>query len=114
MAIITRAYVVDDLDAKQDPSSEVIAERTVRFAVEGAEYEIDLTVRHCEEFFSAILPYREAGRRVRQQPKRPRTAASRASSAKVRTWAKSKGYEVNDRGRVPASIVAEYEAMQPA
>lgn len=114
MAIITRAYVVDDLDAKANPGSEVIAERTVRFAVEGAEYEIDLTVKHCEELFSVLLPYREAGRRVRQAPRRPRTAASRASSAKVRSWARSKGYDVNDRGRVPASIVAEYEALQPA
>jgi len=28
----------------------------------------------------------------------------------VRTWAKSHGMEINDRGRLPASVMKEYRA----
>ena len=31
-------------------------------------------------------------------------------SAQIRAWAKQRGYKVNERGRIPANIVAEYEA----
>jgi hypothetical protein len=39
-----------------------------------------------------------------------RTAAHRQRSAGVRAWAKKMGIEVSDRGRIPAAVVARYEA----
>jgi hypothetical protein len=32
-------------------------------------------------------------------------------TAKIRAWAKEKGYEVNDRGRVPATIREAYDKV---
>jgi hypothetical protein len=42
-------------------------------------------------------------RRARQAPGRPR-------SADIRAWARQNGYKVTARGKIPATIVEEYEA----
>ncbi|WP_300610882.1 histone-like nucleoid-structuring protein Lsr2, partial [Trebonia sp.] len=42
--------------------------------------------------------------------RRARSGAGREQSARIREWAKSRGFKVNERGRIPANIVAEYEA----
>ena len=39
-----------------------------------------------------------------------RTVARRQESAEIRAWAKGRGYPVNERGRIPAEIVQEYQA----
>lgn len=39
----------------------------------------------------------------------PRGGAASQDTAKIRAWAKEEGYEVNDRGRVPAQIREAYE-----
>ena len=31
-------------------------------------------------------------------------------TAGIRTWAKERGIQVNDRGRIPVSVLKEYEA----
>ena len=49
--------VVDDFDGSP-------ADQTVRFAFNGASYEIDLNREHFEEFAAAIQPYIKAGRKV--------------------------------------------------
>lgn len=92
---------------------------TVRFTVDGAEFELDLTVENAAAFRAAVAPYIEAARRVRRDE--PRTAGagrvSRAQRAerearlgKIRTWANENGLEAPARGRVPAEIVDAYEA----
>jgi hypothetical protein len=43
------------------------------------------------------------------RPKR-RTAAHRQRSADIRAWAKRSGIEVSDRGRIPAQVIAKYDA----
>ena len=32
-----------------------------------------------------------------------------AQNKEIRNWAKERGLEINDRGRIPADIVAQYE-----
>ena len=49
--------VVDDFDGTP-------ADQTVRFAFNGASYEIDLNRAHFEEFAEAIQPYIKAGRKT--------------------------------------------------
>jgi nucleoid-associated protein Lsr2 len=39
-----------------------------------------------------------------------RTASSRERSETIRSWAKDQGIAVSDRGRIPASVVEQYEA----
>jgi hypothetical protein len=99
---------VDDLDGSE-------AEGTVRFGLDGAEYEIDLNADHAQALRAALAPYVGAARRAGGGARRPARAARRASASglnttEVREWAKSQGIEVKDRGRVPAELVVKFKA----
>jgi Lsr2 len=95
----------DDLDGGP-------AEETVRFGVDGSEYEIDLGKKNATAFRRKLAPFvdhaRKAGRGQRRRP--GRTASSRERSGDVRAWAEKQGMAVNARGRIPASVVEQYEA----
>ncbi|MGH7746956.1 MAG: Lsr2 family DNA-binding protein, partial [Candidatus Dormibacteria bacterium] len=39
-----------------------------------------------------------------------RTGPGRERSGEIRAWAKQRGYKVSERGRIPATIIQEYEA----
>lgn len=95
----------DDLDGGP-------ADETVRFGVEGTDYEIDLSAKNASAFRKKLAPFIEHARRAgRGQARRPaRTAASRQRSGDIRAWAKSQGLEVSERGRIPASVVEQYNA----
>jgi hypothetical protein len=41
-----------------------------------------------------------------------RTAAGRQRSAEVRAWAKDQGISVSARGRIPASVMEQYQAAK--
>lgn len=41
---------------------------------------------------------------------RKRTPGSRGRAQSIRSWCKKKGIEVNERGRIPAAIEAQYDA----
>ena len=95
----------DDLDGGP-------ADETVRFGVDGSEYEIDLSKKNAAAFRRKLAPFidhaRKAGRGARRRP--GRTASSRERSADIRAWAKDQGIAVSERGRIPASVVEQYEA----
>jgi Lsr2 len=95
----------DDLDG--GPANE-----TVRFGIDGTEYEIDLGTANATAFRAQLAPYiahaRKAGRAARRRPSR--TAASREHSSDIRAWAKDKGIPLSARGRIPASVAEQYEA----
>ena len=88
------------------------AAQTVRFAFDGTEYEIDLNAKNAAAFGKQLAPYMEHGRRAgRSQPRRAgRTVASRQRSGDIRAWAKQHGVAVSERGRIPASVVEQYQA----
>ena len=99
---------IDDLDGSA-------AEGTVRFALDGTEYEIDLNEEHAKELRDALAQYVGAGRRANGAARRParagrRPAASGLNTTEVREWAKAQGMEVKDRGRVPAELVVKFKA----
>jgi hypothetical protein len=100
---------IDDLDGSD-------AEGTVRFGLDGAEYEIDLNAEHARELRDALARYMSAARRTGGAAKRPAARGSRRGSAngvnttQVREWAKSQGMEVKDRGRIPAGLVVKFKA----
>jgi Lsr2 len=88
------------------------ADETVRFAIGGVDYEIDLSKRNAAAFRRQLAPFvdhaRKAGRGARRRP--GRSAASRDRSGAIRAWAKEQGIAVSDRGRIPVSVVEQYEA----
>jgi Lsr2 len=101
---------VDDLDGSE-------ADGTVRFGLDGTDYEIDLTVEHAEALREALAPYVSAARRpgsrdgARKPARAPRKApANEPNTTEVREWAKAQGIEVKDRGRVPAELVVKFKA----
>ena len=111
MAQRTVVQLTDDLDGK------AIAEgkgETVRFGVDGQEYEIDLSQRNAQALRDVIGRYVAAGRRVGGGS---RGGRSRSSSTRtrdydpkaVRAWAEAQGLEVSARGRVPADLVARFQ-----
>jgi hypothetical protein len=51
---------------------------------------------------------RKAGPGQRRGP--ARTASSRQRSVDIRAWTKAMGLPVSDRGRLPATVVDQYEA----
>jgi hypothetical protein len=102
---------IDDIDGGA-------AEGTVRFALDGTEYEIDLNAKHSEELRSALGKYvshaRKVGGAARRAGRAPgravRTAGSALNTTEIRSWARENGFEIKDRGRVPADLVAKYQA----
>jgi hypothetical protein len=95
----------DDLDGGP-------ADQTLRFGLGGSEYEIDLSKKNASRFRRQVAPYiehaRKAGRGQRRRS--ARTASSRERSGDIRAWAKDHGIAVSERGRIPASVVEQYEA----
>ena len=80
------------------------AKETVRFAVEGTNYEIDLNAKNAAAFRKQLGSYIEHARRA------GRIAASRQRSGDIRAWAKEHGLAVNERGRIPATAMEQYQA----
>lgn len=54
----------------------------------------------------------EAERRFAQLAGAPRPEPLPASNAEIRAWARAQGFAVSDRGRLPASLIAEYAASE--
>ena len=99
---------IDDLDGSE-------AEGTVRFGLDGAEYEIDLNADHARALRDALSRYVQAARRAGSGARRPARSGRRAradgvDSTEVREWAKAQGIDVKDRGRVPAELVVKFKA----
>ena len=90
------------------------ADETVHFAFGGAEYEIDLTAKNAKAFRKKLAPFIEHARKAgRSQSRRPgRPAASRQRSGDIRAWAKDHGIAVSERGRIPASVMEQYQAAK--
>jgi hypothetical protein len=102
---------IDDIDGGE-------AEGTVRFALDGTDYEIDLNATHTEELRSALEKYVTHARKVNTAARRNGRAAGRGARAagtglnttEIRSWAREQGFDIKDRGRVPADLVAKYQA----
>jgi hypothetical protein len=108
MAQKIQTFFIDDLDGGQ-------AEGTVLFALEATQYEIDLSTDHAKELRTALAPYIDAGRKVTGTPRRARqngrkSPANGISNTEVRAWAKAHGLAVKERGRIPADLIAQYQA----
>jgi Lsr2 len=110
MAQQVQTVFIDDIDGGE-------AAGTVRFALDGVDYEIDLNIEHTDELHTALGTYIGRARKVGGTSKRAprgRRAASTIDTTAIRTWARAQGYDIKDRGRVPADLVAKYQAATGA
>src|SRR5512146_3568410 len=104
MAQRIQTLFIDDLDGSE-------AAGTVRFGLDGTEYEIDLSTAHGEQLRNALEQYIRHARRTGTARRAPRSRRENSvDTAKVREWAKERGIEIKDRGRVPATVVERYQA----
>jgi Lsr2 len=106
MAQKVQKLFVDDIDGSE-------ADGTVRFGLDGADYEIDLSVAHREELQKTLAPYiahaRKAGG-TRRAARSGRRNASAIDTRRAREWAKEQGFEIKERGRIPADVAVKYRA----
>jgi hypothetical protein len=104
MAQKIQTLFIDDIDGGE-------ADGTVRFAIDGAEYEIDLSAKHSDELRDALKNYVTHARKVggtARRGSRGMRKASAINTVAVRAWARENGLDIKERGRVPADVVARY------
>jgi hypothetical protein len=109
---------VDDLDGSE-------AAESVAFALDGVSYEIDLSEDNAEKLRDALAGYVAGARRVdggrraarsakpakaTKSARGPRTTPDREQTHAIREWARANGYEVSERGRLSANVLAAFEA----
>lgn len=117
MAHRVTAVLVDDLDGFST------ADETVYFALDGVNYEIDLSNEHAERLRECLRPWQEHARVVprgrrerhsrtngRSRPiPRSMTRVDRAHAQAIRTWATANGLRVSARGKIPDAIHRAFE-----
>ena len=105
MAQRVKIILIDDMD-------ESPADEKVKFALDGTNYEIDLSATNAAALRELLAPYVGAGRPVaarRNVRGKVASAPAGASATQIRAWAQENGYEVSARGRVPAQVRKAYE-----
>ncbi|GAA3605072.1 Lsr2 family protein [Kineosporia mesophila] len=104
MATRTVTELLDDMTGQQ-------ADETVAFSIDGVEYEIDMTKKNAAALRKAFAPWQDAARRVggRKQSALKQVSTGVDNRA-VRAWAASNGYELSERGRIPAHVIEQYQA----
>ncbi|MFI6761888.1 Lsr2 family protein [Micromonospora sp. NPDC050417] len=104
--------LTDDLDGGK-------ADRTVEFGIDGVNYTIDLSEKNAGKLRKALDGYITAGNRIGRTTPEVRGAAGRGvargasrtdrdQNRAIREWATKNGYDVSERGRIPASVVRAY------
>ena len=86
------------------------ADETMRFAIGGTAYEIDLNKKNARAFRKQLAPFVEHARKAGRARRRPRTSSTRQRSGDIRAWANEHGITISGRGRIPASVVEQYQA----
>lgn len=85
------------------------AEETVSFALDGAEYEIDLSADNAEGLRDALAPYVGRARKTGGRRRRGSAPAGDSSTSEIRAWANATGLDVSTRGRVSAQLREAFE-----
>ncbi|WHU47182.1 Lsr2 family protein [Gordonia sp. L191] len=99
--------VIDDLDG-----SILETHVTVSFGLDGMSYEFDTSPATAEEFRQVLSRYLAVARPVDHSPPPPRPCSPRRPrdpmNQVIREWARTHGFTVSDRGRMPADIRAAF------
>ena len=89
------------------------ADETVTFALDGAEYEIDLSSDNAAKLRDELAPWighaRKTGGRRKRAAAAPAKADDSSSTSEIRAWALANGRDVSSRGRVSGEVREAYE-----
>ena len=114
MAKKTITQLIDDIDGST-------AEETIQFGIDGANYEIDLNAKNAGKLRDALATYIGHATPLRRTRATASTSsrssggtsparADREQTQAVREWGRANGYEVSDRGRIPAALLEAYNS----
>lgn len=114
MAQKVRIELVSDL------SGDTLAENegeTIRFGLDGKEYEIDLSTKEASDLRSSLDSYVSVARKsnsgsktTRNTSGSPSRGADKERMTSIRNWAEQNGHKVNSRGRIKAEVVEAFDA----
>jgi hypothetical protein len=107
MAQKVQVILVDDIDGGS-------ADETVSFSLDGVSYEIDLSTKNASAFRDAFAQYvgtarKVGGRSGGRSAGRRRSGGGDNRTAQIRELARANGHQVNERGRISASLVEAYD-----
>jgi hypothetical protein len=119
MARQTVELLIDDIDGSRLEEGEG---DTITFAYQGAEYTIDLSQQHVDEFHDALAKYIAAAQKIsgRRSPSTTTSARSNKGATRpdktqlgaIRTWAREHGHTVSDRGRISQEVIDAYNSAK--
>jgi hypothetical protein len=98
------------LTSLQDDIDGSAATQTIRFALDGIEYEIDVSDRNANRLRNMMGEFIAHGRIVGGKRARNSASPDPVDTKAVRKWAEANGIEVSSRGRIPADVVERYKA----
>lgn len=111
MARKVEVKLVDDLDGG-------VAEESISFALDGTNYEIDLSKKNAAKLRGSLEPFVKAAHRLGRTSVRGSARGSngtakgdREQNRAIREWAERNGLEVSPRGRISRSVIAQYHAQ---
>lgn len=83
--------------------------QTHTLSLDGQAREIDLCGKDGRALAKVASKYVPHARKVRRAPATGRrTVSDRERSADIRAWAKTQGFQISDRGRIPEGVEREY------
>ncbi len=103
MARRVQVVLQDDLDGSEPA-------QTVRFGLDGVEYEIDLAEHNAAGLRGLLAPWIEVARISEARIPEPRSGSSASDPAEIRRWAADNGIPVRARGRISIDLRSKYEA----
>jgi Lsr2 len=101
MATKVLTTLQDDIDGSD-------ATQTIRFALDGVEYEIDVSDRNANRLRNSLGEFIAHGRKVGGRRVRKSAPSSNTDTKAIRKWAEANGIEVSARGRIPADVIEKY------
>lgn len=108
MAEKIKRWLIDDME-----DSEVEADQTVQFGLDGTTYEIDLSSKNATRLRTDMQKYidhaRVLGRVKPEKPKAPPATMAVEQSKAARDWLRNNGYpNLSEKGRIPRDAMAFY------
>lgn len=103
---------IDDLDGTAAEDVE-----TVSFGLDGVTYDIDLKPDNAARLRDVLADFvssaRRTGGRTSKAASTTRTVVAESRTKEqtraIREWARANGHGLSDRGRIPTSIIEEFE-----
>ncbi|MEY9911861.1 hypothetical protein ABIA35_008118 [Catenulispora sp. MAP12-49] len=110
MARKTTIEVFDDLDGSKDAT-------TVKFSLDGKQYEIDLNGKNekqlraaLEKYVAAATPVRASASAIVAGRVKSKGTLLRRDTKHIRAWLRDQGVEISDRGRISTDLMQRYES----